>query len=204
MTHATPARGMRLPPAGAALGIALVTAMIALAVMALAAAALVRAVSTATAVSGNLALRTASIPAADAAIEDAIAALADPAAIAEPQRDDPAWNYYASRQPGEDPRGIPWLLQRPDRYPANWRTVAAGEGSVARYMIERLCMAPGAPVRANCPLARDSARAGPPPEMPLYRITARVDGPRGTTSLVQAIVRDARTPRRLAWRVVPD
>jgi type IV pilus assembly protein PilX len=211
MTRVCAARSGHGPATPGARGIALVTAMIVLAVMSLAAVALTRAVDTVTAVTGNLALRMASVPAADAALEAAIAALADPGVIADPERDDPGRGYYASRQPGEDPRGVPAILQRPDHDADAAPTIDVGEGNVARYVIERLCVAPGAPIRANCALARaggsgapEAQGAGASPELPLYRITARVDGPRNTLAYAQAIVRDARAPRRLTWRIVHD
>src|SRR3989442_14789759 len=68
-------------------GIALVTALIVLAAMGLAAAALLRAVDTTTAVAGNLAFREASIAPANAAIEEALAALFERNLIADRERD---------------------------------------------------------------------------------------------------------------------
>jgi type IV pilus assembly protein PilX len=188
-------------------GIVLIVTLVALAMMSLAGAALMRAVDTATAVAGNLAFRQASIPAANAAIETAIAALSDANAIADRERDLPAQNYYAWRQPGEDARGVPWLLQQLDRYPAESRAPDGGDGNTLRYVIERICLRPGSATAANCALARPAATAGAGPEAsprgtPMVRITVRVDGPQQTMSLVQAIVRDSSPPRRLSWRLI--
>jgi hypothetical protein len=184
--------------------------LVVLAMMSLAATALMRAVDTATAVSGNLAFRTASIPPANTAIEEAIAALSD--AIADRERDLPAQNYYASRQPGEDARGVPWMLQQPDRYPAAARAPDAGNGNTLRYVIERICLRPGSATAANCalvppPPSADTVSPGPAvvsPATPLFRITVRVDGPQNTTSLVHAMVRDSLPPRRLSWRLIAE
>jgi Tfp pilus assembly protein PilX len=207
-------------------GIALILALIVLAMMSLAAAALMRAVDTTTAVAGNLAFRAASIPAAGAAIEAALAALSDASVIADRERDLPAQNYYASRQPGEDARGVPWLLQRPGRDPAGARALDAGEGNTARYVIERVCLRPGPATAANCALAGNppvavdgsgrpeggsagAAGSGagptaPPAPVPLFRITVRVDGPQNTVSHVQAMVRDSTPPRRMSWRMLAE
>jgi type IV pilus assembly protein PilX len=208
-------------PAAPAPGVALILALIVLALMSLSAAALMRAVDTTTAVGGNLGFRAASIPAADAAIAVAAAALSDTGVIGDRERDLPAQGYYASRQPGEDARGVPWLLQRPGRYPAEAPVLDAGEGNAVRYVIERVCVAPGPASSANCALAdpratlgsnepaagADPAGIGPvsaPPPVPLFRITVGVDGPQHTQSLVQAIVRGSVPPRRLSWRILAE
>lgn len=193
-------------------GFALIMALVVLALMSLAAAALMRAVDTTTVVAGNLAFREGSIPPATAALEEAIAALSDASVIAERERDLPARNYYASRQPGEDPRGVPWALQQPGRYPAQARVLDGGEGNALRYVIERICLRPGPATAANCALVRPSPPAGnpsagsapAPAALPLFRITVRVDGPQNTVSLAQAMVRDATPPRRLSWRVLTE
>ena len=209
-------RGRARPPAsgiGIAArrnGIVLVITLVVLAMMSLAATALMRAVDTATAVAGNLAFREASIPPANAAIEEAIAALSDATVVADRERDLPAQNYYASRQPGEDSRGVPWLLQQPDRYPVEARAPDAGDGNTLHYVIERICLRPGSATAANCALVRPppighapgTGPEAPPPTAGLFRITVRVDGPQNTASLVQAMVRDSAPPRRLSWRII--
>ena len=166
-------RGLARPPRAridrrtAKRGIVLVITLVVLAMMSLAATALMRAVDTATAVAGNLAFREASIPPANAAIEAAIAALSDATVIADRERDLPAQNYYASRQPGEDSRGVPWLLQQPDRYPAEARAPDAGDGNTLHYVIERICLRPGSATAANCALVQPppaASRRAPDPK----------------------------------------
>lgn len=195
-------------------GFALVMALVVLAATSLAAAALVRAVDTAIAITGNLAFRQASIPAADAAIEGAIASLSDASPVDDRERDVPAQNYYAARQPGEDSRGVPWALQQPDHYPAQARTQDAGDGNLLRWIVERVCLRPGPATAANCALARVGAPAAgaagaAAPEatfagVPVFRITVRVDGPQNTLSYVQAMVRGSAPPRRLSWRILGE
>jgi len=199
-------------PPRLARGFALLVALIMLTAMGLAAAALTRAIDAATAVTGSLALRDGAVAAANAAIEDAIAALFEARTIADPDRDLVAQSYYAARQPGEDARGVPAALLGTDGYPANARVLDAGNGNTLRYVIERMCLHAGAADAANCALLP----LAPPPEsapadaevvvppVPFFRITARVDGPQGTAVHVQAMVRASMPPRRLSWRLVGE
>ena len=215
MTRANAARRRSgITGAARARGFALVMALVVLAATGLAAAALVRAVDTTTTIAGNLALRQASIPAADAAIEDAVATLSDPRLVDDRERDLPAQNYYAARQPGEDSRGVPWMLEQPGHYPAQARTLDTGDGTLLRWVIERVCLRPGPATAANCALTRvtppappavgAAGAAAPPPGVPVFRITVRVDGPQNTLSYVQATVRDPTPLRRLSWRVLSE
>ncbi len=99
-------------------GIVLFVALIVMVAMSLAAIALIRSVDTTNAVVGNLAFRLASILPANGSIETAAAALfpdadiANVAHIPDPTNDLAAENYFASRQAGEDARGVPVKLQK--------------------------------------------------------------------------------------------
>ena len=171
-----------------------------------------RAVDTSSAVTGNLALRAATIAPADAAIEEAIAALFERRDIADPELDLPAQGYAASRLPGEDARGVPAALQSVAAYPAGAPELPAGDGIVLRYLIERLCVRAGPATTANCALVPQSMVAAvpaagypsQPPPVPCYRITVRVDGPQRTVTLVQATVRGTSPPARMSWRMLMD
>ena len=191
-------------------GIALVVALIVLAAMSLASAALMRAVDTTTALTGNLALREASIPPADAAIEEAVAALFERNLVADRERDLSAQSYFASRQPGEDVRGVPWILQQAGNYPADARVLDAGDGHTLRYAIERSCLCPGPATAATCALARPVAvtvnggSAPEPPPAPVFRVTVRVDGAQNTVSYVQAMLRDTPPRYRMSWRMLSE
>jgi Tfp pilus assembly protein PilX len=193
-------------------GVALVVALIVLAAMTLAAASLMRAVDTTLAITGNLAFREASIPPANAAIEEAFAALFEKHLIADREQDLPAQAYYASRQSGEDVRGVPRVLQAPADAGGPVRIVDAGNGNTLRYVIERMCLGPGPAVPANCALLRPRATAAvsstepdtTAPTDPIFRVTVRVDGPQNTLSLVQATLRDASPPQRMSWRILTE
>jgi hypothetical protein len=193
-------------------GMALVVALIALAAMSLAATALIRAVDTTVAIAGTLGFRDAAIPAVDAAIEAAYAALFEQNLIADRDRDLPAQGYYASRQPGEDVRGVPQILQRTGGYPEGAPVLDAGNGNALRYAIERICLGPGPATAANCALVRPYgapaiAIADPdlaPPMVPVFRVTVRVDGPRNTLTHVQAMIRGGTPPQRMSWRLLAE
>ena len=193
-------------------GIALIIAMIVLAAMALAASALMRAVDTAHAIAGNVAFRDAAVGPADAAIEEAWAALYERGAIADRGAHAPAAGYFASRMPGEDPRGVPAALAAAELSGSTLPRLDLDEGYVARYAIERMCVAEGPTTPANCALVRATSRAAPlsadpgaaEPMAPLLRVSVRVDGPRGTLMFVQATIRDASPPRRIAWRMLAE
>lgn len=193
-------------------GIALVVALIVLAAMSLAAAALMRAVDTTVAVSGNLGFREASIPPVNMAVEEAFAALFENDLLADRDRDLPAQNYYGSLQPGEDVRGVPFVLQEPRNYPVAARVLDAGDGNTLRYIIERMCLRPGPTTPAHCALAKPHAPSAPAtpasdtvaPTISFFRVTVRVDGPRNTVSHVQAMLRDSTPPQRTAWRILTE
>jgi hypothetical protein len=190
---------------------ALIVALIVLAAMSLAAAALVRAVDTTTAIAGNLAFRDAAIASVDLAIEEAWAALFEDGRISDRDQNLLAQGYYAARQPGEDVRGVPQVLQAADRYPAAARVIDAGNGNTQRYIIERLCLHPGPSTPAHCALLRPpgapAAGADAEPIVPtisLFRVTVRVDGPQGTVTHAQAMLRASSPPKRMSWRLLVE
>jgi type IV pilus assembly protein PilX len=184
-------------------GIVLVIALIVMVALSLAGIALMRSVDTSTAVVGNLAFTQASTLPANLAVEEAVAALFEDELIANVNQDLPAQNYYATRQNGEDPRGIPEVLTTKTKASALARVLNAGYGNEVRYVVERMC-APGIPVtpsRAELVKYCDMLPPKPSgtttmetdkielPRIPLYRLTVRVDGPRNTVSFLQAMLR---------------
>ncbi|MBA3777281.1 MAG: hypothetical protein H0X11_12735 [Betaproteobacteria bacterium] len=186
-------------------GVVLFISLIVMVAMSLAAIALIRSVDTSTGVVGNLAFRQAAILPANLAVEAAAAALfvdarGGPVPI---NRIDhlPAENYFATVQPGEDARGIPTELQRKSNF-TQTRVLVDQAGNEIRYVIERMCIDPvavGEAARADiCEMLAPkrttgtTANEGPAPELPrlpMYRVTVRVDGPKNTTSFLQAMLR---------------
>jgi hypothetical protein len=192
-------------------GVVLFVAMIAIIALALAAIALDRAVATDATVSANVDARTHATLLASDAIERAVAALFETGVIADRLVDDVQHNYFASRQAGEDSRGVPRALQTVARYPADSAVIDAGEHHELRYLIERLCLRPGAASADNCtlpPPSIGSARGTPgaiePPRTPAYRVTVRVDGPSGVAAFVQAMLGETPMHRRLSWRALDE
>jgi hypothetical protein len=80
----------------------------------------------------------------------------------------------------------------------NNANVAAANQTVVRYMIERMCVAPGPAKASNCDMmppkqnpgttVHDESTATLTP-IPFYRVTIRVDGPQNTASFLQAMLR---------------
>lgn len=205
-------RSQQCPPMGRQHGIVLFIALIVMVAMSLAAIALVRSVDTANLVIGNLAFRQASILPANFAVEQAAAALfadVNPTStppITDPTADLPAENYYASWQAGDDARGIPTALQNL----TNWNTAGLSRTLIVdgdttdpnatriRYVIERMCLAPGAAQASNCDMLPPKQNPGTTVHdesaptlkpIPFYRVTIRVDGPKNTASFLQAMLR---------------
>jgi type IV pilus assembly protein PilX len=192
-------------------GIVLFVAMIAIIALALAAIALDRAVLTDVTIGANAAARThVTLLAADA-VERAVAALFETGAITDRGADDPAHNYFASMQAGEDGRGVPRTLHAIAAYPVDAAVIDAADHHQLRYVIERLCRNAGAAAVENCTLspltlaaATGAPGAGEPPRTPGYRVTVRVDGPAGAAVFVQTLLGEAPTHRRLSWRVLDE
>jgi type IV pilus assembly protein PilX len=187
-------------------GIVLFIALIVMVALSLAAVALVRSVDTTNAVIGNLSFRMASILPGNLAVEKAAAALfqsediANVVRIADLTADFAGENYFASRQPGEDSRGVPAKLQKKSAYPfavIQANDSATGQNTEIRYVIERMCTAAGVPTVATCELLPPKfSEAGTEnkehfvfPGSPFYRVTIRVDGPQNTASFLQATLK---------------
>jgi len=186
-------------------GIVLIVAMMALIVMGFAGLALVRATDATTAVVGSVGGRTASLYAADLAVEQAIGTLFEERRAGDFSADVPAQNYFASRQAAEDSRGVPAALLRISGYPADFAVVDAGNGQQLRYVIERLCTHAGAALPAQCVMALEHPNVvGESPHAVIFRVTSRIDGPGGASLHTQAFVADLPARRRLAWRAIGD
>ena len=198
-------------PRRAQAGVVLFVAMIAILALALAALSLDRAVATDATIAANVDARTSATLLASDAIERSVAALFETGAIADRLVDDVPRNYFASRQAGEDMRGVPRTLQAIANYPTGATIVDAGDRHQLRYVIERLCLRSGAAATDNCTLTPPSAAAargtpppGEPPRTPTYRVTVRVDGPSGTAAFVQAMLGESPTHHRLSWRALDE
>ena len=198
-------------PRGHQRGVILFVALLAVLALTMGAVALGRSLATDVAIGGNLALREHATLAATDAVERALAALFESGAIADTRVDSIGRNYFASRQAGEDARGVPRVLQSVDLYPSAAPTIDFGEGVVLRHVVERLCIMAGAASAANCALSPPSVEAAlgtppptEPPRTPYYRVTVRADAPGGTAVFVQALLGEEPSHHRLGWRVLDE
>jgi type IV pilus assembly protein PilX len=192
-------------------GVVLLVALLAVLALAMGAVALGRTLATDVAIGGNLALREHATLASTDAVERALAALFEPGGIADTRVDDIGHNYFASRQAGEDARGVPRTLQSLDLYPSTAPTTDFGEGVLLRHVIERLCLMAGAASADNCALSPPSIEAATgmppptePPRTPYYRVTVRADAPSGAVVFVQALLGEEPSHHRLGWRVLDE
>ena len=189
-------------------GFVLVIALIVLAAMTLAAAAMVRTVDTSTLLARNISFKRDAVNRNDLALEVAINEFRTGGALAaniDKTIDIPARNYSAVML-ATDTDGVPTVLKADlssntftggglgSAEPAAIAAPNLHLGMTPIYVIERMCTIPGVALPANC-IVNGRAQAGgtqpndKPGQLfpPLYRITARVTGPRNTVSYVQAI-----------------
>ncbi len=211
-TIATPAQRRPLLAAAARQrGMVLFIALIVLVAMTLAGIALVRSVDTANVIAGNLAFKQATLQAGDLGVEAAVTAL--PTIIAGGVDTDltpaasstnPNYWYYASRRT-TDAYGVPTTQQFGAAGTATaigWSQVPVASttaGNSVQFVIDRLCQGPppvtdimGSCFAEAAAGGSGSKKAGAQifsatPTV-YYRVTARITGPRNTTSMVQAIL----------------
>lgn len=196
-------RPMRQP--GKQHGVVLFIALIALVVMSLAAVALIRSVDTNTIIAGNLAFRQSATTSADSGLETALAWLStNPAGLDTDSAANAALGYYATTAKSPTVAAdIAW--NDADSALATGIGIVAGtdaSGNTIRYVIQRMCKSAGAATAADClfgaPVAGTSSQgvktatqAGAITAVGdslMYRVTARVIGPKNTISYIQAFV----------------
>lgn len=185
-------------------GLVLFMALIALVAMSLAAVALVRSVDTSTIIAGNLAFKQSATTSGDGGLESAIAWLAATStanAAKNPMTDGTyplnsdilTEGYYSTADPT--------LNLTADSTWGSGISKDAGvdaTGNSIRYIIQRMCRNTGLVSTANCLFSSSASADGEhlAGELSLssgggsamFRITARVTGPRNTVSYIQAFV----------------
>ncbi len=208
---------MRTAPARKQQGVVLIITLIVLIAMTLATIALVRSVDTSNVIVGNLAFKQGATQAGDVGSDVAANWLATIAGTTASYNDDTANGYYATGRDvdmtgsGTDPNRylVDWdgnacngdVASNHCLSPAP-AAVDAGSGNSVEYIIDRLCLnaGQGPKIQGNCPtiyanvqgLSTGDEKYQPPPVtgtyVEFYRITARIKGPRNTTSFVETIV----------------
>lgn len=189
-------------------GVVLLIALIALVAMTLAGIALMRSVDTANVIAGNFAFKESTVHASDRGIELAVVTL--PATVAPGNGTTPVVaKYYPVRQP-TDAQGLPTTVD----WTAVPKVTIPTTGNDVQYVIERMCeqfvnnasnlpvASANGPDQANRADVTDycvtATRCTSSPSIntaPIcqsgdifYRVTTRVQGPRGTVSVVQSMV----------------
>jgi hypothetical protein len=147
-------------------GVVLFVAMMAIIALAMAGIPLDRAVATDATISGNVDARTHATLLASDAIERAVAALFETGAIANRLNDDLQYSYFASKQPGEDGRGVPRALQVIASYPTDARSSARASSPTSLSVDARACASAASADNCATPsvaAARGTPGAGEPP-----------------------------------------
>jgi type IV pilus assembly protein PilX len=195
-------------------GLVLFFALIALVAMSLAAAALIRSVDTGVMVAGNLAFKQSATMSADGGLVAATTWLNNNgASLLTTNR---ANGYYATSTGLNltKSEGQAWETVAPASYAA-WTDatslLATGSGFVngvdpsgntVRYVIQRMCRAEGEPTAESCLMGSALSEGYSMTDKtddqlgaiikgslsPMYRVTARVSGPKNTISYIQAYV----------------
>ncbi|APV52365.1 hypothetical protein BWI17_08430 [Betaproteobacteria bacterium GR16-43] len=190
---------MRSRPLQRQKGIVLLVALIMLVAMSLAGVALMRSVETGVMVSGNFAFKESAVQSTDLGVQTAAAwlsttYLADSGSLFESNT---AAGYFAAL-PSKDPDYFSesaWT----DAYAVNGGAADAA-GNKVRYIVHRMCTVASlswSDPDNECALQTTAASEGegsskrpgapPPSGNPIlyYRVTTRVDGPRGTVTVTQ-------------------
>jgi type IV pilus assembly protein PilX len=193
-------------------GVVLLIALIALVAMTLAAIGLVRSIDTGTMVAGNIGFRQSAVATADAGIETARTWIVSQLNLPTLNGDLPARGYYSTRQDNLDitgnrtsggTDGVDWGGSDPSQpVKAFDAGLLDATGAHVYYLINRMCTRPGAynVSSQDCAVSYGAGqgstqRTVDTPDQPVfgvpyyfYRITVRVDGPKNTSSYVQALV----------------
>ena len=192
-------------------GVVLFFALMALAVISIAALTLVRAVDTNTLIAGNLAFRQSATASANSGIESALVAISTVSQAATTSAFDNA--LHPLNSDGSSTGYYSWVNVALDLFAdTTWQagnSVLVGtdaSGNTVRYIVQRMCRTANellsaskclfggtsdpigsqavAEVGKSC-IGSGCASGGP---QVLYRVTARVSGPKNTVSYVQAFV----------------
>jgi type IV pilus assembly protein PilX len=178
-------------------GVVLVISLIILVALSLAGLALVRSTDTTNVISGNMAFRAAAVQAVDVGVEDAFTAITGVTGYAVAPETGVANKYYTQIQDTTGPDGAPDGL--PD---VTWSSVAGAtptEGNTIRWVAERMCNGLTTTrelILANCSTAPGAPNSSQKPGLAptnqnfavAYRVTVRVEGPRNTVAMAQAII----------------
>ena len=188
-------------PASRQSGVSLFIALIVLVAMTLAAISLIRSVDTSTVIAGNLAFKQSTTSSADIALNNASDWIF--ASTSTALESNSAANGYYATSTGLD-------LMADATWAAGVSKLASGAGIASgvdssgneiRYVVQRMCQGAGPKNAATCLFGGANQPTGSmtggtyddpvgaaSDASPLYRITARVSGPRNTVSYIQGFL----------------
>jgi Tfp pilus assembly protein PilX len=188
-------------------GVVLMIALIVLVALTLAGLSMVRSVDTGSTIAGNFAFRQAALSAADSGVEAAFGVLNGSAGngLVQSAPDNLVANKYYPVMQATDANGIPTGITWSSAYtlsdvPAGVTAVTVPTGYDVRFVIERMCTGayPVTDVAGKCVNERTTDASGGSVGIGRprftgatktnYRVTVRVEGPRNTVSVAQAIV----------------
>ncbi len=172
-------------------GAVLVVAMIVLVALGLAALSLLRSVDVLGLVSGNLSYQRSAMNSTDVGLNAAMTKLEGVALRADPL----AANCYSEIVLPTDTRGIPTVLDNTTTFEAAYPgcVITTATDEKVYFIIDRQCTASAIPDSKNCSLAQTKSQGGDTLDLqkgrviPTYRITARVDGTKKSSSYSQTI-----------------
>lgn len=156
---------------------------------------MMRAVTTGSAIAGNMAFKQAAVNAAEPSIDAAVSWLAAQQGTATLNSDQAAHGYFSVQR-----NNLTW--NDPDNWQAAYppSPIADAAGNLVRVTIDRMCTATGAPSSISCATVVNSGGTSVGSSMMIgaykyntqpmiyYRVTAQVQGPRNTVSYIQTIV----------------
>lgn len=174
----------------------MVFALIALVLLLVGMAAMLRSTDTSSDLVGNLAFRRDLTNRAEAAIVKARAAFVSGELASDAARTASLGKAnYSAVKLATGTSGVPLLLTRDSAFTSAGMTAPdlSADGIEMRYVIDRQCVAAGEFSTSNCELITGDSDAGgsewmPRPDgiaRPIYRISVRVKGPRGTAAYFQ-------------------
>lgn len=179
--------------------IATFIAIIVLVATLIAAAALTVSVNSSNTIAGNMAFRQGLVQESERAYGAVMSGFDFD--VAADDNDQPAAGYFATIQPYAAGSGIPNLLA--SAAPGGATLPPSVTGNSVRYVIERLCTAVGPATKSTCIIPLATSNGGSVSNQTgdqgntnflsgtsaAYRLTVRVDGPRGSVGYMQTILR---------------
>jgi type IV pilus assembly protein PilX len=179
-------------------GVVLIFSLLVLLILAIGAVAVLRSVNSSLMSAGNLAFHRDLVNQAEQAVSNVMTAFKTnaPPLNGITTADMPAANYSSSALP-TNPQGVPTALLNAAAFAAVGIAANDIPGATPdvtiRYVIDRLCTVTGGATSPNCVQSTGLPTGGTanrntavaPPSATVYRVSVRVNGPRGTQAFLQ-------------------